>query len=314
MIFSHVLFNWIFGFASIIDTMKKSIFLIFSSVLLFLSLSACELTVPKSIELQNSFDGSYLNQYQGVEYKKVITDDPRPLVYHVIKIKMQTSGIKFLVTPPDSPGASKPLEARTTEEFAEEFGVQLAINGDAFYPWYDLSLIGYKPHSGDNVNVYGYAASDGVVYSEDSNNQPTLFFHRSGVARFEIPPTNVYHAISGTQKILAAGEIPEGLKAYDPDPRTAVGLNNGGNMLIIVIVDGRQNGFSEGVTLTELANLMKQNGARDAINLDGGGSSTLVIQNESGEYGVVNSPVHQGIPGNQRPVANHLGVYLTVKK
>jgi hypothetical protein len=294
--------------------MKKPILIFISSLLLFFILAACELTVPKNITALNSFDGSYLNQYKGVEYTKVVTDNPRTLVYHVIKIKMQTSGIKFLVTPADNPGASKPLNARTTEEFAEEFGVQLAINGDAFYPWFDLSLVGYKPHSGDSVNVYGYAASDGVVYSEDSNNQPTLFFHRSGVARFEIPPTNVYHAISGVQKILAAGEVPDDLKAYSPDPRTAVGLNNGGNMLIIVIVDGRQTGFSEGVTLIELANIMKQNGARDAINLDGGGSSTLVIQNEKGDYGVVNSPIHQGIPGNQRPVANHLGVYLTVKK
>ncbi len=294
--------------------MKKFIVLFLSSLFFFFVLAACELTIPKNVGMQNSFDGSYLNQYQGVEYKKVVTEDPRPLVYHVIKIKMQTNGIKFLVTPPDNPGASKPLKARTTEDFAKEFGVQLAINGDAFSPWFDLSLLGYKPHSGDSVNVYGYAASDGVIYSEDSNNQPTLFFHRSGVARFEIPPTNVYHAISGTQKILAAGEVPADLKAYDPDPRTAVGLNNGGNILIIVIVDGRQTGYSEGVTLVELGKIMQQNGARDAINLDGGGSSTLVIQNSSGNYGVVNSPVHQGIPGNQRPVANHLGVYLTLKK
>ena len=294
--------------------MKKNYRIYLLSLLLLFSLTACEFTIPKSASAFTISDGDYLNQFEGVEYKKVITSDPRPLVYHVIRIKMQTNGIKFLVTPPDNLDASKPLKARTTEEFAEEFGVQLAINGDAFYPWYDMSLIGFRPHSGDSVNTYGYAASDGIAYAEDSNNQPTLFFHRSGVARFELPPTNVYHALSGSEKILAAEEIPSGLKAYDPEPRTAIGLNNGGNILIIVVVDGRQSGYSEGVNLHELATIMRNNGARDAINLDGGGSSTLVIQNENGVYDVLNSPVHQGISGNQRPVGNHLGVYLTVKK
>ena len=45
---------------------------------------------------------------------------------------------------------------------------------------------------------------------------------------------------------------------------------------MLVVVDGRRRGYSDGMTLRELADLMRGLGARDAINLDGGGSTTLV--------------------------------------
>lgn len=59
-------------------------------------------------------------------------------------------------------------------------------------------------------------------------------------------------------------------------PRTAVGIGRHGRRLLLVVVDGRRQGYSDGMTLRELANLMLGLGARDAINLDGGGSTTLV--------------------------------------
>jgi hypothetical protein len=50
-------------------------------------------------------------------------------------------------------------------------------------------------------------------------------------------------------------------------------------------------------------------GAMNAMNLDGGGSSTLVLRNALGIVEVVNSPIQTGIPGRERPVRNHLGVF-----
>jgi exopolysaccharide biosynthesis protein len=66
------------------------------------------------------------------------------------------------------------------------------------------------------------------------------------------------------------------------NPRTAAGIAHGGTRLILVVVDGRQKGYSDGMTLRETANLMLALGSRDAINLDGGGSSTLVYKSASG--------------------------------
>jgi hypothetical protein len=60
------------------------------------------------------------------------------------------------------------------------------------------------------------------------------------------------------------------------NPRTAVGLARNGKRIILVAVDGRQKPYSDGMSLRELANLMLALGARDALNLDGGGSTTLV--------------------------------------
>jgi hypothetical protein len=63
---------------------------------------------------------------------------------------------------------------------------------------------------------------------------------------------------------------------FERQPRTAVGVTADGRMLLVV-VDGRQPGYSVGMTLQELANLMQSLGAQNAINLDGGGSSTMWV-------------------------------------
>ncbi|HRJ75121.1 MAG TPA: phosphodiester glycosidase family protein, partial [Anaerolineales bacterium] len=59
-----------------------------------------------------------------------------------------------------------------------------------------------------------------------------------------------------------------------------------------------------------LAELLKDLGAHYAMALDGGGSSTLVIRDENGNAQVLNSPIDHLIPGNERVVANHFGVFI----
>jgi exopolysaccharide biosynthesis protein len=75
-------------------------------------------------------------------------------------------------------------------------------------------------------------------------------------------------------------------------------------------VDGRQPFYSEGITLKELADLMISLGAQNAMNLDGGGSSTMVVEGEDGRPRILNSPIDNYIPGRERPVANHLGIFV----
>lgn len=84
-------------------------------------------------------------------------------------------------------------------------------------------------------------------------------------------------------------------------PRTAIGISRDGRKLYFAVVDGRQVG-SVGVTLDELANLMVRLGAYDAINLDGGGSSTMVVNGR-----IVNSP--SDLTG-ERPVSNAIIVSM----
>jgi exopolysaccharide biosynthesis protein len=72
--------------------------------------------------------------------------------------------------------------------------------------------------------------------------------------------------------------------ALERHPRSAVGLREDGSLLFVV-VDGRQAGLSVGMTLPELAAFLKEQGAHDAYNLDGGGSSTLIVNGQ-----IMNSP------------------------
>jgi len=251
--------------------------------------------------------------YEGVTYRRVVDFTQRPMIAHILVIDTKVEGIKFLITPPDTDG-DMPLNARTTSQFLEEFGVQIAINGDGFTPWWSHSPADYYPHVGDPVTPQGLTSSDGKIYTEgipkDIGIAPTLYISRRNGLSFNRRPGNIFNAISGDRMLVEQGQIVVGLNTQNINPRTAVGINKNGRYLILIVVDGRQPFYSEGATFPELAQLMIDQGAHFAMSLDGGGSSTMVIQGENGKPLILNSPIDNYIPGRERPVANHLGIYI----
>jgi exopolysaccharide biosynthesis protein len=58
-----------------------------------------------------------------------------------------------------------------------------------------------------------------------------------------------------------------------------------------------------------LAKLLVDQGAYIGMSLDGGGSSTMVMEGKDGQPVILNSPIDNHIPGRERPVGNHLGIY-----
>jgi hypothetical protein len=88
-----------------------------------------------------------------------------------------------------------------------------------------------------------------------------------------------------------------------------VGLADDGWRAWLVVVDGRQEGYSLGVALHELAVLLRALGATEGINLDGGGTSALVVQGPDTQPLVLNRPIHRGEPGRERVSASHLGLW-----
>jgi hypothetical protein len=107
-----------------------------------------------------------------------------------------------------------------------------------------------------------------------------------------------------------AGLDSAGAATFAPvrHPRTLVASAAGGRRLFLITVDGRQPGYSAGMTLREAAGLALALGATDAMNLDGGGSSAMVIARRNGpryRYDVVN---HPSDPQGERAVGNALAV------
>ncbi len=253
--------------------------------------------------------------FDGITYIRDVRRQPRALVIHVVQIHLNTPGLGFLVTPGD-PTSGHEVRAQTTSQFLSEYNLQLAVNGDFFWPWWYHTLFDYYPHAGDPTDVNGFAASRGIVYSEEEldDPRPTLFLAQDNRASIDQPVGAVYNAISGLPLIVQDGRISDQIK---PDeyyagvhPRTAIGLDQEQRTMLFFIVDGRQPNYSEGVTLPELAQIAIEYGADDAFNLDGGGSSTLVIENTQGRPQLLNSPIHASVPGVERPVGNHLGVWV----
>ena len=249
--------------------------------------------------------------FAGITYHREVQQNPRSMVIHIVTVDLRQKDLEFLVTPGD-PKAELPLVARTTSRFLDEFGLQLAINGDGFTPW-ESGLLNSYPRPGDPISPSGLAASRGVIYAQSTDEEPTLYISRTNKARFNSPDGKVFNAISGTRMLMERGQLAGDLNS-EAEPRTAVGLDQRGRKLIIVVVDGRQPGYSEGATLEELAQIIRAHGAYSAMNLDGGGSSTLVIQGQDGLPALLNSPVDNNIAGRERPVGNHLGILAPIIK
>ena len=249
--------------------------------------------------------------YDGVTYQRVVRYLPHAMIAHVVVIDRREGRMRFMVTPPDQVEGGA-VQARTTTQFAEEFGVQIAINGDGFFPWWSHSPVDYYPRVGDPVTPLGFTASNGKVYADGLQNEepePTLYISRRNELTFNLEPNRIHHALSGDRMLIQGGEIVPGLDDSILHPRTAIGVNRNGRYVILVVVDGRQPFYSAGATYQELAELLKDFDAHFAMALDGGGSSTLVVE-QNGDVVILNSPIDNYIPGRERPVANHFGVFV----
>ena len=124
----------------------------------------------------------------------------------------------------------------------------------------------------------------------------------SWVMRFPGAPGPIAEMIAGDPHLLRAGISLApfaGTVAAERHPRTAIAVTSDRKVLLVT-VDGRQPGYSVGMTLVELTDLFSRLGAREAINVDGGGSTTMVV---NGRF--VNRPSDAT---GERPVANALGV------
>ena len=158
-----------------------------------------------------------------------------------------------------------------------------------------------KP-GGGGVNI---PANGFVLIASGGARPPLERVARGTRAKLSIKPINwpqITTALGGGPRLVRGGQIyvtDEGFRSdvlQGTGPRTAFGIDKDGRYIILV-ADGRQGYYSTGLTLQELAATMQKLGAVDAMNLDGGGSTALVVKNR-----VINRPSD----GTERRVANAL--------
>jgi hypothetical protein len=259
---------------------------------------------PAAVEMREEI-------YPCVVYYRRVHYVPRTMIAHIVTVDLTCKNVDVFVTPPEKKEKDMPLRAQTTSQFLEKYGLQVAINGDGFTPWWSKSPLDYYPHVGDPIKPNGFAASQHREYGEIKG--PTLFFTDKDEASFGEPIRKIYTAISGMSWLVKDKKVVEDLNDVREAPRTAVGVDGPGTRLIMIVVDGRQPFYSDGATIAELAELMLYYGGDNAIMLDGGGSSTLVIDWPGQGPRVMNSPIDNYIPGRERPVGNHLGIFAAGK-
>ena len=233
-------------------------------------------------------------------------------VAYIERIDLTAPGVGFTTTPP-----SGPLEttSQSTSQFLQSTGAQVAINANFF------SDVAATPSPED---LLGLAVSSGTVVSPQSfgsdDAAASLIISKTNAATISpagatpIDLSNVFNAVSGNQIVTngvdTSAITPTGAP-HDPfglDPRTGVGLSEDGRYLYLIAIDGRQAGYSVGVTTSDEAALMIDLGVFEGLNLDGGGSTALVEAGPGGAADLINSPSGSfGVV--ERLDGNNLGVF-----
>ena len=127
----------------------------------------------------------------------------------------------------------------------------------------------------------------------------------------ELDIDEIEMAVSGGAMLLVDGEVPEKFSANitGSHPRTAIGLSEDEETLYLITVDGRMES-SIGMTQTELAEFLKEKEIYTAMNLDGGGSTTMVARRLGNDF---IETINKVSGGTQRLVTNAIGIFNTSK-
>jgi len=212
---------------------------------------------------------------------------------YMAKVRLHNIGALRMVLAGDRVGSP----GETTSSAAKRTGAVLAVNAGGFYA-----------HEGGLLPV-GITVIDGKVLTFYTYDKDLSFvgFNRSGrlvggriETEEQLAALDVLHGASFLPTLLKDGKkqpIPPAW-ANTRHPRTLIGHFKNDDLLFIVI-DGRREGWSKGVTLEEAQNKLLEFNVRDAYNLDGGGSSTFYYNGK-----VLNRPSD----GKERRVATNIVV------
>jgi len=277
--------------------------------------------------------------YVGISYIDSTIDVPRPLHLHVVQIDLRAPGIVFKVSPP---GGDREVPRQSTLDFLAREHAQVAINAHYFLPFPSEDrtawVIGLGASEGRVFSAFEtpeqrYAlVADAPALNIDRRNRASIV-HRDSKFKDGLHVREklaLWNVVAGSSQIVTSGKItvPVYRDAQHPDgrlepggpnnysnakawadattARTAIGLSRERRTLTLFTVDVRAG--SEGMRLAEVANaLIHDFQVFDALNLDGGGSTTMAMQDPlTGAPSIVNASSDNPLG---RVVATSLAVF-----
>ena len=282
--------------------------------------------------------GQSAQPFVGVTYFDRIETQPRPLHLHVAQIDLEAPGIRFTVSPP---AGDREVMRQSTLDFLRQEHAQVAINAHYFLPFPSPDptawVLGLGASEGRVFSAFespeqSYAlVAYGPALNIDRDNHASIVHHDALFAddKHVREPVTLWNVVAGSSQIVSGGRAsvpvyrddnhfdgeldPGGPNNYSNDKawadattaRTAIGLSKDRRTLTLFTVDVR--GQSEGMRLSEVAALLIRDFAvYDALNLDGGGSTTMAMEGANGDASIVN--VSSDNPAG-RVVATSLAVF-----
>jgi hypothetical protein len=238
-----------------------------------------------------------------------IENSNEPWAIQLLRVDLSTCDLGLQVL--EAPVANGEGPGRTTVSAlmsGRQGEVVAGVNGDFFTP--EGLPVGTEVVGGETRRVRGRPALAWKPHNDPWVGIPRVEGDSELVVGWSVPRIEgdgLTEVIGGFPLLLQAGARVGDLEvsqrasfAAERHPRTAVGFDSDSELLWVVVVDGRQPDHSMGMTLPELTALFETLGVEEAINLDGGGSSVMVVG------GAVVS--HPSDAEGERPVVNALGI------
>ena len=241
-------------------------------------------------------------------------------VVNVARVDLTDPDVRLLTTPRLASGYVEGFHetgGMTVSRFLQVHQAQLAINANFFdqSQYYlpegtPMDLSGLSISAGEVVSKQDSAANSAVITFDAANHATVLHTNWPAAST-----GGVTTAVAGVYPVVIKGvnigrqylNLPGNL--HDNQPRTLMGLSADRRYLYLMTIDGRQPGYSDGALDYESGAWMLKVGAADAINMDGGGSTTLVMQDSLGAPSRLNKPSAVADSGKERTVGSHLAVF-----
>lgn len=289
--------------------------------LLVLLFTAAVIPVFAAVDLQGVFDwekGKVKKVCAGVDYIEFKLKSPRLIRAAAVRVDLKAAKFRFKITPrdkdwgkpmPDYPKGIIRTRRVTARKFMEDAvkngeNMVVAVNGSPWGPF-------HFPWTFKYAGNQGLMVADGVMVAEIRKGRPSFVIYKDGNMEFRLfqpgdDISNVAHAISGFGFVLKEGKLtPKDSPKAKLAPRTGYGLSKDKRYLYLVAIDGRQEKYSMGASTYEVGQFLMHVGAYSGLNMDGGGSTTLIVR-KKGKLIKLNSHAL----GSERAVGGAMGIVL----